>query len=353
MNLNLKDYSFIALYVLLLIFILSFFTMFFFSDVISRNSVEIVKQYLINVALVDPSVADIIKAAKGMCTAKDAQGNPVVPDASSIPSNDIFGGSTAMFMVYAVGGLAVAAFVLHVYFRHKDKTGLFTGNEILSLAFLLIPVVLEIVSYYFVYGRYKYYSNVYLIKLMKNMRLRADIKYLTQLWSRNAQKIEQSSTDSAGKCTSNCLPAADRINIMQLLNQSLKDYDNMLDVGDSSEWTKLEPAATWAKVTKLPGKLGILLTLAAVAMLIRAGYELNLQNHTITIGILTGILLYIVFMYLLKDYISSGKFKTTASLQYINRLFCQTNTDALSKLLNRNMMGDDTAAAVAALQASS
>ena len=30
----------------------------------------------------------------------------------SIPSNDLFGGSTAMFMVYGVGGLAVAAFVL-------------------------------------------------------------------------------------------------------------------------------------------------------------------------------------------------------------------------------------------------
>lgn len=350
---NLKDYSFVALYVLLLIFILSFFTMFFFSDVISRNSVEIVKQYLINVALVDPSVADIIKAAKGMCTAKDAQGNPVVPDASSLPTNNVFAGSTAIYLVYGIGALSVASFVLHVYFRHKDKTALFTGNEILSLAFLLIPVGLEIVSYYFVYGRYKYYSNVYLIKLMKNMRLRADIKYLTQLWAVDAQKIEQSGTDAAGNCTSNCLPTADRINIMQLLNQSLKDYDKMLDVGDSSEWAKLEPAATWTKISKLPGKLGILLTIAAIALIARAGYELNMQNHTITIGILVGLLLYIVFIYLLKDYISSGKFKTTASLQYINRLFCQTDTDILSKLLHRNLIGNDTATEVNALQGTS
>ncbi len=347
---NLKDYSFILLFMVLLVTLLSFFTMFFFGDVISRNSVEIVKQYLINVALVDPSVADIIKAAKGMCTMKDSQGKPLIPDASVSPSNNLFGNSTIMYMIYGLAGLSALLFALHTKYRFNDKVSLFTGNELICLSFLMIPIVTEIIAYYFVYAKFKYFSNVYLIKLMKNLRLRADIRYLTGLWAVDSAKIENSGTEVNGVCVNNCLPSADRNSIMQQLKQSLIDYNNMLDTGDSSEWSKLEPTSLWTKVGKLPGKLGLLMTIAVIAFLCRAAYEIHEQNHTATLSIFVAIGLYILYLYVLKDYISSGTFKTTASLEYINRLFCQEETDVLSNLLHRNLIGNDTDAEIAALQ---
>ena len=350
---QLKDYSFILLYMVLLITLLSFFTMFFFGDVISRNSVEIVKQYLINVALVDPSVADIIKAARGMCTMKDAQGNPVIPDASKSPTNHLFGNSIIMYVIYGLVGLSAVLMAIHTRFRWIDRIALFSSNERICLAFLIIPILTEIVAYYFVYAKFKYFSNVYLIKLMKNLRLRADIRYLTGLWKVDSAKIENSGSTVNGVCVNNCLPSADRAAIMQQLNENLSDYNTMLDRGDSSEWSKLEPSSLWQKISKLPGKLGLLLSIAVLAFLARAAYEVHEQNHTATISIMIAVCLYTIYMYVLKDYISSGSFKTTASLEYINRLFCQTDTDVLSKLLNRNLIGDETEANLAKLQSSS
>lgn len=339
----LKDFTFVSFYVLLLIIILGFFTIFFFGDVVSKNGVEIVKQYLINVAMVDPTVADIIKAAKLNC--RDDNLKPVT-------NSGLFTSSTPMYVLYGLAASAVIIFALHTRFRFRDHAALFTKNEVMSLSFLLIPVLLEIILYYFVYVKYKYYSNVYLVKLMKNMRIRADLSFLTELYSKNSVFIDGANKDGETACQSNCLDSANRKQIVQSLRQYLQDYNRMLDVGGDSELAKLEPASTWQRVCKLPGKLGMLLSMGALAFVARAVWELNMQNRFAVLSILIAVMGYIIFMYALKLYISSGKFKTIASSDYITRLFCQTDADFLSKLLKKNLVGKDLNAEVAALKGS-
>ncbi len=346
---NLKDYSFVLLYVALLVTLLSAFTLFFFADVISKNSVEIIKQYLINVAMVDPTVADIIKAARGLCDATDANGNKIVPDSSKSPSNNVFGGTSASIAVYVLAGVSLVLFAIHLRYRLLDRVKIFSRNELVSLAFLMIPIVLETLVYYFVYARYKYYSNMYLIKLMKNLRLRADMKYLTDLWKRDQAKIEASSKEINGTCVNNCLPAADRRDLVNGLKLRLDEYDNMLDLGVDSEYNKLEPKNIFAKLSKLPGKIGLILALATAAFLCRATYELNLNNTTVMLSVVVAMVLYGVFLYSLQNYISSNKFKTNASAEYVNRLFCSTQTDVISKLLKRDLVNMDTGKEIAYL----
>ena len=346
---NFKDYSFVMLYIALLVTLLGAFTLFFFADVISKNSVEIIKQYLINVAMVDPTVADIIKAARGLCDATDANGNKIVPDSSKSPTNNVFGSTSASIAVYALAGISLVLFAIHLRYRLLDKVKIFSTNELISLSFLTIPLVLETVVYYFVYARYKYYSNVYLIKLMKNLRLRADIKYLTDLWRKDQAKIEASSQEVNGTCVNNCLPAADRRDLVNGLKSRLDEYDQMLDLGINSEYNKLQPKNIFSKLSKLPGKIGLILTIAAAAFLCRATYELNMNNTTVMISVVVAMALYAVFMYALQTYIASNKFKTTASTEYVNRLFCSTQTDVISKLLKRDLVNMDTAKEVANL----
>lgn len=344
----LRKYSFVMLFIALLVTILSGFTLFFFADVISKNSVEIIKQYLINVALVDPTVGDIIKAARGLCDAKDSSGNPLIKDAASSPSNNVFGGTSAATVVYVFAAICLVCFALHVYSRFKSKLAgndlpVFSRNELCSLGFLLIPVLLELIVYYFVYARYKYFSNVYLIKLMKNLRLRADIKYLTDLWNKDQAKIEASSTEINGACVNNCLPAADRRDIVNKLKLRLDEYNDMLDTGISSELNKLQPSSLLGKLSKLPGKIGVILIVGVIAFLVRATWELNLVNSSVMAGVGAAIALYVGFLYVLQGYISSNKFKTVASTEYVNRLFCSTQTDVISKLLKRDLVNMDTA----------
>ena len=312
----------------LLMGILTYFTLFFFKNVISHNGVEMIKQYLIDVALVDPSVADMIKTARNNCN-----GQFSTDSSTSLTSN-----SMAQYSVYALFVISGVFLFLHLRARFMDKKTLFSNNEFLSLAFLLIPIVIELILYYFVYQKYKFYSNVYLIKLMKNLRIRADLTYLTTLYSKRAKDIDT----TQGECYGNCLDETQRAQIMQNLNDALKLYNNTLDGGPDSECSKIKPSSIWARVSKLPGILGVILTAITMAYIARATYELNDHNTTVILSVIGAVFIYIIFLYLLHDYASSGSFKTLASFDSLSKLFCVTESDFLSKLLKRNLSGVDT-----------
>lgn len=328
-----KDYSFTLVYTLLLVCVIGYFTLYFLGSVISENAVEIVKRYLLNVALVDPSVADIVTARQAKCL--DTASPPPTPTGSSV-----FSGSPALYMLYGVAGLALLLFVIHCTTRWGIKAHAFTKSEVVCLLFLLIPVLVETVIYYFVYAQYKYYGNVYLVKLMKNLRLREDIKNLNDLWDKNFEAINASSeADASGACVSNCLAPADRKNFMLGLKQQQTTYDNMLDTGADSEFAKIAPSSVFGKIKKAPGLIGMTVLLGLFAVVLRAMFEVNQQNTSNLFGIVLSLALYIVFMYLLASYLATGSFKTGASDANMDSLFCTTHIDALSKLLKVDLVG--------------
>ena len=173
----------------------SFFTIFFMGAVVSENAVEIMKQYVINIALVDPTVADIVKAysSADFCKDKTQSKTPILQK------------SPAMFMVLGLAGITGLVLMYHWKLRWNSSLSVFTRHEYFCLLFLLIPIVAEIVIYYFVYAQYKYFSDVDLVKLMKNLRLRDDIKHLVTLWQTSSSAINTASTtDGNGTCVNNC-----------------------------------------------------------------------------------------------------------------------------------------------------
>lgn len=338
MSFQLRDYTFILLFSALSITVLTFFSLFFFEQVVSENGAEKIKQYMIDVALVDPSFKDILQNAKASCDPNDktAVSSPIM--SSSLPN----------YIVYGLLGAAAVILFLHIRSRFMDKQSIFTTNELLSLSFLMIPVVFEIILYYFVYQRYKFYSNVYLIKLMKNLRIRADLNYLTSLYSKHNSDIN----NQTGDCVGNCLDASDRSTIIQKLQGFLTSYNNSLDASGTSECAKIQPSSIWQRIKTLPGVLGLVLTVIALAFVSRAIIELNGYNSTVILCIAFCIGVYAVFLYLLHNYVSSGQFISATSFNYLNRLFCVTDKDLFSKLLNRNLSGVNTQSELDALMKS-
>ena len=325
---NFKNLSFVAFYGATLTTLLLVFTIVFFSGVVSKNSVEIVRHYLTNIALVDPSVADIIQATSGLCDGSQ-----------TMPSPNVFSGSLASYMAYGVGGLAVVLFVLHMRWRILDRTTIFSRNEYKCLAMLLIPAVTEIVVHFCVYVRFKYFSNVYLVKLMKNMRLRADLQYLNDLWLRDATKINASGTTSNGVCVTNCLSETDRTALMTKLSGYLDQYNTLID---GTERGSVSPSSAWQKILALPGIVGTATMLAIFAMIARAAYELNLYNRPFLIGILTVSVVYLVFVYLLQSYTADAESAEVADGSYVSAIFCSSEMDAISNLVRRDLANQDS-----------
>ena len=326
--LEFKNLSFVAFYGATLTTLLLVFTIVFFSGVVSKNSVEIVRHYLTNIALVDPSVADIIQATSGLCDGSQA-----------MPSPNYFSGSLASYLAYGMGGLAVVLFVLHMRWRLLDHKAIFERNEYTCLAMLLIPAVMEVIVHFCVYVRFKYFSNVYLVKLMKNMRLRADLQYLNDLWTRDATKINASGTTSNGMCVTNCLSETDRTALMTKLAGYLNQYNTLID---GTERGSISPSSVWTKVKTLPGIVGTATMLAIFAIIARAAYVVNQYNRPFLIGILSVSAVYLVFMYLLQSYTADAETAEVADGSYVSAIFCSSEMDAISSLVKRDLADQDS-----------
>ena len=331
----LAPYTFLIMYVMLFVLILGFFTMFFFEYVISQTGVEQIKQYFVNVAKVDPSVAEILMSAKRSCTAVDADGKPVIQNAASADvGNKLFDKSPVMISLYVLCGVSGIVFFIHSYTRMRKRRPLFSSNEIVALLFLIVPIIFEILTYYMVYAKYKFYSNVYLIKLMKNMRILEDLQYLDTLYKNDRDSLDGAqSSNTDGSCSKNCLTPQERADVMKSIDDQIGVFGTFI----SGEKSKIEPKLS-QKIMSMPGiAVSTFLCLAILAML-AATYGLSRENGAVVVPIFWAIGLYVMFISLFWKYVRDGKFQTIATYDSANRLFCQTDTDFVTRALGRNLV---------------
>jgi len=257
------------------------FTIAFFSGVVSKNSVEVVRHYLTNIALVDPSVPDIIQATPGLC-----DGN------QQVLTPNYFSGSLASFMAYGMAGIAVVVFVLHMRWRlldcapiraqgiHLARTAPYSCSAGGRGTFLRVH------SFQVLQQRVP-------LKLMKNMQLRADLQYLNDLWTRDATKINAFGTTSNEVCVTNCLSETDRTALVTKLAGYLDQYNTLVD---GTERGSISPSSIWSKMLPLPGIVGGATLLAIVAVVSRAAYEINQYNRPFLVGIIAVSAVYLVFI---------------------------------------------------------
>ena len=316
---ELKDYSFAILYLATLLCILTVFTAIFFDGVIASNTSTIIKRYVTNAALIDTSVAETVLGAESAC-------NGISPGGINL-----LGGSVST-VTSMIGIIVAMAFVIHLRYRLKDNYPLFSLREQVCMWMLTIPVITEVIVYFFSYVNFKYYSNIYIVKLLKNMRIRADLKYLSKLWDNDRSKIEASGTTVNGACASNCLPVEERVAMMGKLNKYLSDYNQMLDV---DEWTKTTPGSIWSRISNLPSKTGMAFLILFV--LIQCGYLWNMRidNMQFAVAVIGVAAVFIVYLFIVKDYLTAADMDSVSSTY--KTVFCQTGQDAISALLKRDL----------------
>ena len=321
---QLKDYSFVIFYLAALICILTVFTAIFFDGVIASNTSTIIKRYVTNAAMIDSSVKETVAGAESACSGQS-------------PSNIKLLSGSVSTVTYGLVGIVAIAFMMHLRYRLKDNYSLFSLKEQVCLWMLMIPVMVEVIVYFFSYVNFKYYSNIYIVKLLKNMRIRADLQYLSNLWNKDQSKIASSGTTVNGACASNCLPAEERVAMMAKINSYLKDYNQMLDV---NEWNNTTPSSIWSKISNLPSKTGT--ALLVMFLCIQCGYLWNMRidNMQFAVAVVGVTAAFIVYLFLVKDYLTAADLNSV-SATYKN-VFCQTGRDAVSALIQRDLTDQST-----------
>ena len=316
---ELKEYSFAIFYLTALLCILTVFTAIFFDGVIASNTSTIIKRYVTNAAMIDSSVAETVQGAESAC-------NGVSPSGINVLGGSVSTATSAIGLVVAI------AFMMHLRYRLKDNYALFSWKEQVCLWMLSIPVIVEVIVYFFSYVNFKYYSNIYIVKLLKNMRIRADLQYLSNLWTKDRSKIESSGTTVNGACASNCLPAEERVDMMAKINSYLSDYNRMLDV---DEWNNTTPGSLWLKISNLPSKTGTAFLILFV--LIQCGYLWNMRidNMQYAVAVLGVTTAFVVYLFLVKNYLTAADMDSVSSTY--KTVFCQTGQDTVSAILKRDL----------------
>ncbi len=316
---SLKDYSFAVFYLASLLCILTGFTAIFFDKVIASNTNTIVKRYVTNAAMIDSSVRETVLGAESACSGHS-------------PSSINFMGGSVNTTTQAIVLLTVISFLIHLRYRLKDNYALFSLKEQVCLWMLTIPVMVEVIVYFFSYVNFKFYSNIHIVKLLKNMRIRADLQYLTDLWTKDQTKIVSSGTTVNGTCTSNCLPAEERVAMMSKIKSYLSDYNKMLDV---DEWNDTTPDSIWSKISNLPGRTGVAFLILFVTVQCRLLWNMRIDNSQFAVAVLALTTVFIVYLFLVKDNLTAADIDNV-SANYKN-VFCQTGQDAISAQIQRDL----------------
>lgn len=320
MPIELKDYSFIVLFATSLLCSLIVFTVIFFDKVQASNTNTIIKRYISNAAIIDSSVAETIAGAEKMCNSNQSG------------SKGLMTNSTVSFLTYASAIAVTSCFVLHLKYRLRNNVPLFSLKEQTCMCMLVIPLVVEVLVYFFSYVNFKYYSNIYIVKLLKNMRIRADLQYLSDLWSRDQSKIESSGSNRNGVCTSNCLPTEERLAMVQNLRSYLDTYNSMLDV---YEWNNTSPSNIFTKISNLPSKTGTIFLLVFLAIECWYLWGMRIDNQLFTAMSLGIITVYTVYLFIIKDYLAATNPDNVATM--FGTIFCNPSQDVVSTLLKTDL----------------
>ena len=320
MHIVMKDYSFIVLFTASLICSLMIFTVVFFDGVQASNTRTIIKRYITNAALIDSSVAETIAGAESTC------------DGSSSPNVSLLNGSLISKMTSISGIVVAVCFIFHYRYRLRDNIAVFNAKEQAQVWTLVIPLIVEIIVYCFSLVNFKYYSNIYIVKLLKNMRIRADLQYLSDLWNRDQSKIESSGTNVNGVCASNCLPADERKVMVDKLRTYLETYNNMLDV---DEWNNSTPNSFWSKISNLPSKVGMIFLITFIAIQCRFLWGMRIDNRTFALVVLGIVFVFTAYLFIIKDYLSAADLDSVSNTY--KTIICSTGQDAMSTLLRRDL----------------
>ena len=192
------------------------------------NGTELLKHYLINVARVDPSMRNTVMNAYNNCN----QGQ--VHDLESKLAKEsgvtvIFKNIGAMAIMGFLAAAVILLWVYQAYTRYKTGTGILgfkkgaVMREVWPLMLLAVPLLIEVIIHVFCYARFRYFTNISLVRLVKTVRLQQEMKYLKD------NQPAPGDIDPTKPCFSNCLSPADRRErrqaLLQDLDTKIQQYD--------------------------------------------------------------------------------------------------------------------------------
>ena len=343
--------SYLLVFTGLLVLVMAVVQVYFLNSASRFNGTELLKHYLINVARVDPSMRETVMNAYNNCN----QGN--VHDLESKLAKE--SGVTVIFKnigAIAIMGVLVLAVVLlwayQAWTRYKAGTGILgfkrgaVMREIWPLMLLAVPLLVEAVIHVFCYARFRYFTNISLVRLVKTVRLQQEMKYLKE------NQPAAGDIDPTKPCFSNCLSPADRQALLKDLDDKIAQYDEKVAAVTASTNPKF-----FSKLKEMQGITGIVLaSLLTVGSVVLLSF-LTLYHKTLLPVCIVVVILFITLLMMFAG--QSTDIKTASSPEYntadANILFCDdaNPVDPFSKMSNKSNYRRENDATIASWRSDS
>lgn len=217
---TLHNHAFTIVFTLLLVILFAYYHVVFFADVISKDGLDTVHNYIQNAEKLDRNIGRIVQDAKKLCT--DDQTAGATSFVAFIKDKSMIG------YFAAVGFLLVLAIINLVFQRQfVDKMRwMIMPSELGSLGLLFLPILVNTLLYSCVYSKVKFFSNIQLTELIKNVRLCNDMQTLYDTFQTSQVDIKAAKS-SDGSCL-NCLDDVQRQDYITDLKADLNQYTSMV-----------------------------------------------------------------------------------------------------------------------------
>ncbi len=330
------DNSYLFVFSGLLVLIMAVVQIYFLNSVTKFNGTELLKHNLINVARVDPSMRDTVVNAYNNCNQGPVHDlEAKLATASGVGA--IVKNIGAPAILAALAGGVLVMWLVQAYRRYKGGIGILgfkrgaVMREIWPLSLLLIPCIVEAIVFVFCYSRFRYFTNISLVRLVKTVRLQQEMKFLKD------NQLAPGDIDPTKPCFSNCLSLADRQVLLTDLDKRIQEYD--IKVADMM---RSSTPSIFGRMKAMQGITGIVLACIVTVGCLALLSLLTMYHKTMLPACVVIVGLMITFLLMFVGQIGHSELKTAASPEFNSAsasvLFCDSANplDPFSKMSKKN-----------------
>ena len=303
---GLHEHAFTMVFTMLLVAMFAYYHVVFYANVMAKDGLSAIQEYIRNAEEIDPEVTEIVNDAQKICTDQQAPANRFIA----------FIKDKRMIVYFSVIGALLLLTVANLVFQREviDKMRwVLLPGELAALSLLVLPGLVDAFMSTSIYSKVKYFSNIQLASLIKNIRTCNEMQTLLDLYKSSLTEIQQAKCDQS--CL-NCLDNTQRAEYIIDLKQYLVTYNSMITEAKD-------------KMSSMAGDRQLFLLSMATAFLAAAvllclywARTVGYNDLSTLVSIITILVLYGVFLGLFLPFIYDKGIAQTMSVNNVVSVLC-------------------------------